>query len=130
MPETRLRRSMTRLLGIGHLVFFVAWLVPLHGTPLPGRLSVAHQVAASVPVWSIGFGSTAVLLLIAAFRRVPSRLCWWGHAAGVVVAMAFAGASGSSAMIARPMGSLITALAFLLISAWHLILQRYYKAGG
>lgn len=129
MPETRLRRSMTRLLGFGHLTFFVAWLVPLHGTPLPGRLSVAHQVAASVPVWSIGFGATAGLLLVSAYRK-SHRLCWWGHAAGVVVTMAFAGAVGSSALIARPTGSLLPALAFLLISAWHLILQRYYKAGG
>lgn len=130
MPVTRLRRGLTRLLGLGHLAFCLAWVLPLHGTPLPGRLSVAHLIAGSVPTWALGFGLTAVLLLVASFRRTSERLSWWGHASGVLVTMAFAGASGASAAIARPLGSFLPALAFLIFSGAHLLLQRYYKAGG
>jgi hypothetical protein len=130
MPVTRLRRGLTRLLGIGHLAFSLAWIFPLHGTPLPGRLNVAHVLATSVPIWAIGFGITAVLLLVASTRRAAERLSWWGHATGVIVTMAFAGASGASAALAQPLGSFLPALAFVLFSGAHLILQRYYKARG
>jgi hypothetical protein len=130
MPVTRLRRSMTRLLGFGHLAFFAAWVLPLHGVPLAGRISVAHQVAASVPIWAVGFGVTAALLLVASFRRPSERLSWWGHATGTIVAMAYAGASAASAAIVDPLGSFLPAAAFLTLSGAHLILQRYYKAGG
>lgn len=130
MPVTRLRRGLTRLLGLGHLAFCIAWVLPLHGIPIPGRLNVAHQIAASVPIWAVGFGLTAVLLLVATVKRPTERISWWGHASGVIVTMAFAGASGASAVLATPMGSLLPAMAFLIFSGAHLILQRYYKAGG
>lgn len=130
MPVTRLRRGMTRLLGFGHLAFAVAWIGPLHGTPILGRPSIAHVIASSVPIWAIGFGITSVILVTASFRKPTERASWWGHAAGVVVTMAFAGASGSSAALADPKGSFLPAAAFLVFAGMHLILQRYYKAGG
>lgn len=130
MPVTRLRRGLTRLLGIGHLAFSLAWIIPLHGVPVPGRLSVAHQIAASVPIWAAGFGATAVLLLVASFRTTSERLSWWGHASGVIVTLAFAGATGTSAALVWPNGSFLLALSFLIFSGAHLLLQRYYKAGG
>lgn len=130
MPVTRLRRGLTRLLGFGHLSFSLTWALPLHGTPLPGRVSIAHLIAGNVPTWAIGFGLTAVLLLVASLRSTSERMSWWGHASGVLITMAYAGASGASAAIAHPLGSFLPALAFLVFSAAHLLLQRYYKAGG
>lgn len=130
MPVTRLRRGLTRLLGLGHLAFAFAWILPLHGVPAAGRSSVAHQIASSVPIWSVGFGLTAVLLLVASFSHPTDRLSWWGHASGVVVTMAFAGASGTSAALNWPLGSFLLAAAFFIFAGMHLLLQRYYKAGG
>lgn len=129
MPVTRLRRSMTRLLGSGHLVFCIAWVLPLHGAPRAGVVSVVHQLAANGPIWAAGFGVTAVLLIWAAAAARPrEKLSWWGHASGVVVTMAYAGASGASAALSDPLGSFVPALAFLVLSTWHLLMQRYYKA--
>lgn len=130
MPVTRLRRSMTRLLGFGHLAFFIAWVLPLHGVPLAGRLSVAHVIAANVPLWAAGFGTTAALLLWASRSAAREKLSWWGHGLGVVVTMAYAGASGASAVLSSPWGSFLPAGAFFTLSAWHLLMQRHYKKAG
>lgn len=130
MPIAKLRRSMTRLLALGHVIFFLSWVFPLHGTPLPGRVSIVHVVASNVPVWTVGFGVTAALLSVAAFRPTTPWMAHLGHASGAIVCLAFAGATGTSALIAEPPGSVISSVAFLLITAWHLLLQRYYKAGG
>lgn len=130
MPVTRLRRGLTRLLGLGHLAFCLVWVFPLHGIPIPGRISIAHQLAANVPLWAAGFGTTAVLLLVASLKRASERLSWWGHASGVLVTMAFAGASGASAVLLWPTGSFLQSLAFLVFAGAHLLLQRYYKKAG
>lgn len=118
-------RLTTAVLGVGHAVFTVAWCTPLHGPTLPGRVSVATSIASYGPVWSVGFGITAVLLLLAAVtrRRVLGR---YGHGLGAVVTMAYAGASLASALLSDPVGSVLTGVAFLVIAAVHLLAQRSY----
>lgn len=131
MPTARLRLAQTRWLAFGHLVFAVSWATPLHGVVSPGRVSLAHQVADSVPAWTFAFGLTSVLLGIAAFSpKARRRSAFWGHAVGAVVTFAFGCSSITSALVSRPLGSVIAGAAFLLITTWHLHLQRYYKDGA
>jgi len=126
-PETRLRQGMTRILAIGHLVFFLAWLFPFHGPVLPGRLNIPAVVASNAPVWTVGFGVTAALLIVAVIRR---SMAAWGHAVGAVATMSYGAASLFSALFSTPYGSVLPGGAFLLIAAWHYALQRYYRGAG
>jgi len=119
-------RLTTATLGAGHALFTVAWVAPLHGPGIPGRVSIATAIAANAPVWSIGFGGTAVLLLASAILQ-RRRLGLFGHALGAIVTMAYAGASLSSALLTQPIGGIVTGSAFLVVAAVHFLAQRAYR---
>lgn len=123
-PETRLARVLTRYLAVAHIAFAVAWLSPLHGVELPGRVNVAVSIASYAPVWAILFGATGGLLVFAQ-RWCPAGR--WGHAIGAVVTLAFGAASVSSAVFSEPLGSVLPGVAFAVLAAVHSALQRYYE---
>lgn len=122
-PETRLARTLTRFLAAGHLLFALAWVLPLHGTVLPDRVSTTIHIASYGPVWAVGFGVVGLLLAVARQLRGTGR---WGHAIGAVVTLTYGAASGTSAAFSEPLGSFLPALAFGLLAAMHIVLQRYY----
>ena len=119
-------RRLTVVLAGAHAALFVAWTTPLHGSPPAGaRVSVPQAIASSVPVWSAAFGLTAVLLLIALLNR---RWGSWAHAVAFISVASYAAASLSSSLLQRPLGSVVTAVAFLALGGCHLLAQRAYRA--
>lgn len=123
MPLVRTRTALTRLLAVAHLMLALTWVLPLHGPSLPGRVNILADIAASAPLWAIGFALTGAVLLAASGRPRCAR---WGHGFGVVVLAGFGAASVSGALLSTPIGALWPPVFAFTFAGAHLIAQRAY----
>lgn len=117
------RRQLSRWLGAMHLVLCVLWIAPLHGAPLPGRISAVQLLNQMVPVWAPAFGLTGALLLGCSLLH---RSMVFPHALGAVVMLVFGALSALSAVWSEPFGSFVPTALSIALCGVHALVQRSY----
>jgi hypothetical protein len=127
--EPRARVAASWVLVFGHLVLAVAYLIPALSVsrvvvPAGQAVSIVSYIDDKGPYWVVGFGLMAVVLAVAAWTRRGLQVA---HLGGAVVLGAYSAAIWFGALMSEPNRPIVSAVAFTLLTGWHLVLSSAYN---